>query len=120
MTAWSGRPEPCNSAHENANIGRVSTPACAIGVDPGTASARVRALDLHSGDEQALSELAYRHGVITEMLPETGERLPPDWALHDDDDLGGLGQVAWLHELKRLKHVAEASVGLGTSTKEAT
>ena len=29
---------------------------------------------------------AYRHGVIDQRLPTSGEPLPPDWALQDPDD----------------------------------
>ena len=29
---------------------------------------------------------AYRHGVIDQRLPASGEPLPPDWALQDPDD----------------------------------
>jgi L-ribulokinase len=58
----------------------------AIGVDFGTASARTLLLDLRSGDELAVVEFAYPHGVIDDMLPDTGERLPSDWALHDPAD----------------------------------
>jgi len=60
--------------------------AYAIGVDFGTASARTLLLDLGSGDELAVSEAAYPHGVIADMLPDTGERLPSDWALHEPAD----------------------------------
>jgi L-ribulokinase len=64
----------------------MTSQAYAIGVDFGTASARTLLLDLRSGEEVALSELDYPHGVIDDMLPETGERLPTDWALQDPAD----------------------------------
>ncbi len=64
----------------------MTSQAYAIGVDFGTASARTLLLDLRSGEEVALSELAYPHGVIDDMLAETGERLPTDWALQDPSD----------------------------------
>ena len=65
---------------------RMVQEAYAIGVDFGTASARTLLLDLRSGDELAVSEFAYPHGVIVDILPETGERLPSDWALHEPAD----------------------------------
>ncbi len=58
----------------------------AVGVDFGTESARSLLLDLDSGNELAVEAVAYPSGVIDRMLPETGEELPPDWALQDPDD----------------------------------
>jgi L-ribulokinase len=64
----------------------VSEQACAIGVDFGTESGRALLLDLRAGEEQAVSVVPYRHGVIDRTLPVTGEQLPPDWALQDPED----------------------------------
>jgi L-ribulokinase len=57
-----------------------------IGVDFGTESGRVIVLDLTTGRELGVSVIPYRHGVISELLPETNEKLPPDWALQDPAD----------------------------------
>jgi L-ribulokinase len=70
----------------------VSAPAYAIGVDFGTESARSLLLELESGAELAVEVVRYPHGVIDRTLPETGERLPADWALQDPDD--------WVHALQ--------------------
>jgi L-ribulokinase len=64
----------------------VSAPTYAIGVDFGTGSARSLVLDLRAGEELAVDVVSYPHGVIDQTLPETGERLPPDWALQDPED----------------------------------
>jgi L-ribulokinase len=64
----------------------VTEPVYAIGVDFGTESARSLVLDLFSGEELAVDVVSYPHGVIDQSMPETGERLPPDWALQDPDD----------------------------------
>jgi L-ribulokinase len=64
----------------------VSAPGYAIGVDFGTESARSLVLDLRAGEELAVDVVRYPHGVIDQTLPETGERLPPDWALQDPED----------------------------------
>ena len=61
-------------------------PAYAIGLDFGTASARTLLLDLSTGEELAVSELAYADGVIDVELPGASERLPADWALQNPDD----------------------------------
>jgi L-ribulokinase len=58
----------------------------AIGVDFGTESARALLLDVRGGHELASSVAPYPHGVLDRTLPETGEQLPPDWALQDPDD----------------------------------
>ncbi|GGJ02074.1 ribulokinase [Alicyclobacillus cellulosilyticus] len=57
-----------------------------IGIDYGTESGRVLILNLANGEEMATVVVPYRHGVIDDVLPETGEPLPPDWALQDPDD----------------------------------
>jgi L-ribulokinase len=57
-----------------------------IGIDFGTESGRALLLDLDSGGEVASAEVRYARGVLDEVLPGTGERLPPDWALQDPDD----------------------------------
>jgi L-ribulokinase len=64
----------------------VSERAFAIGVDFGTESGRALVLDVRTGEEIGSSAVKYPHGVIDRELPETGERLAPDWALQDPDD----------------------------------
>ena len=68
----------------------------AIGVDFGTESARALLLDVGSGEELAVSVAPYPHGVLDSVLPESGEQLPPDWALQDPDD--------WKLALERHRH----------------
>ena len=43
-------------------------------------------LDVRSGEEFAVTEVRYPHGVIDQRLPSTGEELPPDTALQDPGD----------------------------------
>ena len=57
-----------------------------IGVDFGTESGRVLLLDLLSGEELAVSEVRYAHGVIDRTLFSSGAELPPDTALQDPAD----------------------------------
>ncbi len=57
-----------------------------IGVDFGTESGRVLLLDLCNGEELAVTEVRYPHGVIDQRLPSTGAELPPDTALQDPSD----------------------------------
>ena len=57
-----------------------------IGVDFGTESGRVLLLDVGTGEELAVSEVRYPHGVIDRTLPAGGGELPPDTALQDPGD----------------------------------
>ncbi|MBQ9941484.1 MAG: ribulokinase [Christensenellaceae bacterium] len=56
-----------------------------IGIDYGTLSARALLIDIHTGEEIAVSELAYPHGVMDEKLP-SGKPLGDSWALQDPAD----------------------------------
>ena len=57
-----------------------------IGVDFGTESGRVLLLDVRTGDELAVTEISYPHGVIDRVLVPSGAELPPDTALQDPGD----------------------------------
>jgi L-ribulokinase len=57
-----------------------------IGVDFGTESGRVLLLDLRTGQELAVVEVRYDHGVLDQRLPSSREELPPDTALQDPGD----------------------------------
>ncbi|SDW95993.1 ribulokinase [Paenibacillus sp. CF384] len=58
----------------------------AIGVDYGTESGRALLVDISNGREVASHVTPYVHGVIDEVLPESGRKLEPDWALQYPDD----------------------------------
>ena len=58
----------------------------AVGIDFGTLSGRAVLVDVENGDELASSVFDYPHGVIDEILPTSGERLPLEWALQDPLD----------------------------------
>ncbi len=66
---------------ESAGADRADGGPVAVGVDFGTESGRVLLLELSSGRELASEEVRYPHGVIDEVLPDTGEALGQDWAL---------------------------------------
>ncbi|MFO7321693.1 MAG: ribulokinase [Chloroflexota bacterium] len=57
-----------------------------IGIDFGTESGRVLLVDTRDGREVATAVIPYANGVIDEQLPESGVRLPPEWALQDPND----------------------------------
>ena len=57
-----------------------------VGVDFGTLTARAVVVRVSDGAEVGTGVHPYRHGVIDQRLPISGEELPPDWALQDPDD----------------------------------
>ncbi|HEX5780706.1 MAG TPA: hypothetical protein VFX80_02230, partial [Solirubrobacteraceae bacterium] len=63
-------------------------------MDYGTLSARAVVVSAHDGAELGSAVHEYAHGVIDDVLPATGERLPADWALqHPDDYLDALREA---------------------------
>jgi L-ribulokinase len=57
----------------------------AVGLDFGTESARVVAVDVETGRERLTEVAPYRHGVMARQLP-SGRALLPEWALHHPGD----------------------------------
>ncbi|HEY5840380.1 MAG TPA: ribulokinase, partial [Mycobacterium sp.] len=57
-----------------------------VGVDFGTLSGRAVVVRVSDGHELAGAEHAYEHGVITDALPGSVDRLPPQWALQVPGD----------------------------------
>ncbi|HEX8714849.1 MAG TPA: ribulokinase, partial [Solirubrobacteraceae bacterium] len=92
----------------------------ALGVDFGTESGRALLLDLRSGAEVAVSEVAYAHGVIDRELPGSGEQLPPDWALQHSDDWLAVLDTAIPAVLEQAPRAREAVVGLGVDFTSCT
>jgi L-ribulokinase len=68
-----------------------------VGVDFGTLTARAVVVRVSDGLEVGTGVHAFRHAVIDQRLPISGEELPPDWALQDPDDyLESLGAAVRL------------------------
>src|SRR4051794_17724866 len=57
-----------------------------VGVDFGTLSARAVVVRVSDGAELGSGVYAYADGVIDDVLPASGERLPPLWALQEPGD----------------------------------
>ncbi len=77
---------------------------CVVGVDFGTLSGRalvVRALD---GEELGSAVHEYANGVIDTVLPRSGERLPPSWALQDPSD--------WIEVMRNAVPAAVRAAGI--------
>jgi L-ribulokinase len=85
----------------------------AIGVDFGTESGRALLVDVSDGSEVATAVHRYANGVIDEMLPGMGARLPPDWALQDPHDYLAVFQQAVPAVLKESGVAPEDVIGIG-------
>ncbi len=57
-----------------------------IGVDYGTLSGRALVVRVSDGAELGSAVLEYPHGVVDTVMPGSGRRLPPDWALQVPSD----------------------------------
>jgi L-ribulokinase len=87
---------------------------CLIGLDFGTESARGILLDVRTGETLASQTHVYRHGVITQVLPD-GTKLPPAWALQHAPDYTEAA-AALLRALGRDKHIHAIGLGFTAST----
>jgi L-ribulokinase len=98
----------------------VTGSAYALGVDFGTESGRALLLDLRTGAEVAVSEVAYAHGVIDRELPAGGGQLPADWALQHSDDWLAVLDTAIPAVLEQAPAARERVVGLGVDFTSCT
>lgn len=90
-----------------------------LGLDFGTLSVRALFLDLDTGEEAAVTEFSYPHGVMTQCLPD-GTKLPPDFALeHPQDFLDGLVTVV-REGIAKLELQPEQVIGIGLDVTSAT
>ncbi|HKD18445.1 MAG TPA: ribulokinase [Thermoanaerobaculia bacterium] len=83
------------------------TEPCALGLDFGTASVRALIAETRTGRERGSAVAEYRHGVIETTLPESSERLPPDWALQHPGD--------WIEAIERAVPEALRAAGVPKS-----
>ncbi|MGH8048242.1 MAG: ribulokinase [Chthoniobacterales bacterium] len=91
----------------------------ALGLDFGTVSVRVLLVDL-TGVERGESVTPYRHGAITQTLPGTGERLPPDFALQDPRDWLEAGAEGVRMAMRAAGVEANDVVGIGVDFTSCT
>jgi L-ribulokinase len=59
---------------------------CVIGIDFGTLSGRAVVVRVYDGAELGSAVHEYPSAVIDDVLPASGQKLPPDWALQDPED----------------------------------
>jgi len=65
-----------------------------VGVDFGTLSGRAVVVRVSDGAELGSAVHPYRHGVVEDRMPRSGQQLPPDWALQVPDDYRDVLRVA--------------------------
>jgi L-ribulokinase len=75
-----------------------------IGIDFGTESARALVVDAGTGRSLASAVAEYRHGVIDDRLPGTGQPLGAEWALQHPAD--------WLEAMTSAVRQAVAQAGV--------
>lgn len=90
-----------------------------LGLDFGTESVRALLVDL-KGRERGVAVSKYRHGQITETLPGTGEKLPPDFALQNPQDWIDSTADAVRSALGKAKLSASDIVGIGVDFTSCT
>ena len=84
-----------------------------LGIDFGTLSARALLVEVETGKELASSVYDYSNGVIDEVLPTSGAKLPPDWALQDPKDYLTALETTVPAVLREARVSADDVIGLG-------
>src|SRR5215213_11966876 len=91
-----------------------------VGVDYGTLSGRAVVVRASDGAELGAAVHAYPHAVIEDRLPETGEKLPPAWALQDPEDYRGVLKHAVPEAVQRAGVDPASVVGIATDFTAST
>jgi L-ribulokinase len=91
-----------------------------VGIDFGTLSGRAVVVRASDGEVLGSAEHEYRHGVMDRELAETGERLPPDWALQDPQDYIEVLRHAVPEALEATGIDPESVVGVATDFTSCT
>jgi len=90
-----------------------------LGLDFGTESVRALLVDLR-GQELGAAVARYPHGQITDTLPGTGEKLPPDFAFQHPGDWLKAAAQAVRAALKQGKVAPKEVVGIGVDFTSCT
>ena len=102
------------NTHSNAADGYV------VGIDFGTLSGRAVVVRVSDGAELAGAVHEFGHGVVDRVLPTTGERLPPDWALQVPSDYVDVLKTAVPKAVAKAGIDAGKVVGVGTDFTACT
>ena len=85
-----------------------------LGLDYGTESARALVIAVDNGEEVATAVERYPDVVIDEVLPSTGKKLPPDWALQNPRDYLSVREKVIPRALKEAGIGGDDVIGIGT------
>lgn len=91
-----------------------------VGVDYGTLSGRAVVVRVADGEELGSAVHEYAHGVVDEVLPSTGERLPPEWALQVPADYVEVLRTAVPQALSAAGIDPSQVVGIGVDFTSST
>jgi len=91
-----------------------------VGIDFGTLSGRAVVVRVSDGAELAGAVHEFKHGVVDRVLPATGERLPPDWALQVPSDYVDVLKTAVPKAVAMAGIDADEVVGIGTDFTACT
>jgi L-ribulokinase len=92
----------------------MSTDACVVGIDFGTLSGRAVVVRVADGAELGSAVHEYASAVMEDVLPASGQKLPPDWALQDPDDYVSVLRTAVPAALAAAGVPPDRVVGIGT------
>lgn len=91
-----------------------------IGVDYGTLSGRAVLVRVSDGKEIASAIHEYSHAVIEDILPSSGAKLPPDWALQVPADYVDVLKITIPEVLKQSGIDAKDVAGIATDFTACT
>src|SRR5438046_1114737 len=95
-------------------------PRYSIGFDFGTESCRVIVVDIKDGRVAGQAVSAYAHGVIDEVLPGSGVKLPPDYALQHPQDWLDSAATACKAAMKQSGAAVSDIIGIGVDFTSCT
>jgi L-ribulokinase len=91
-----------------------------VGIDFGTLSGRAVVVRVSDGAELGSAVHEYASAVIDDVLPSSGAKLPPDWALQDPDDYLEVLRRAVPAALQAAGVSPDQVVGIGTDFTAST
>ena len=91
-----------------------------VGLDYGTLSGRAVVVRVRDGAEVGSAVFEYPHAVITDRLPGTTRRLPPDWALQVPGDYVDVLRTAVPQALTAAGIDPARVIGIGTDFTACT
>ena len=91
-----------------------------VGIDFGTLSGRAVVVRAADGEELGAAVHPYAHGVIEDVLPASGEPLPPQWALQDPEDWLDVLRIAVPAAVEAAGVAPEAVAGIATDFTAST